>query len=262
MSMAVYTDTHAHLGYVLERQGQEVLDEISKAYSGSDARILDPGVEPDDFPRRKAAFSKYPFVRLAAGIWPDARFLESPDNCLSRLESYIADDACIAVGECGLDYHWMHGSVEQQASLFNAQIALALAYQKPLLVHSRKAHDDTLHLVTDAASRIPVVIHCFGYGEAELSDYLAAGCYISFAGNVSYKNSRDLHAAAAGVSLDRLLVETDAPYMNPEPMRGKPSSPLDIQRTYDCIARLKGVTSTELHASVQKNAKEIFGQRW
>ncbi len=263
--MPPFTDTHAHLSYVLDRQGQSRFDEIVREYAGCAARILDPGVIPGDYPARKEAFAAYPFIHLAAGIWPDARFLESresSDEALSGLEGHVADKACFAVGECGLDYHWMHGSAERQASLFGAQIDLALRYGKPLIVHSREAHADTLRLVTRAAAGIPVVIHCFGYGGEAALEYLAAGCYISFAGNVTYKNARDLQAAAAVVPLDRLLVETDAPYMNTDPCRGKPSSPLDIGRTYAFLAKLRGVEPESLEESVGKNAKLVFGPAW
>jgi len=153
----------------------------------------------------------------------------------------------------------MHGSEAAQAALFSAQIELAVRYGKPLIVHSRDAHRDTLAIVKPAASRIPVVIHCFGYDEAAALEYVAAGCYVSFAGNLSYKKSGALRAACAAVPAGRLLLETDSPYMCPEPRRGKDATPLDIGRTYALAAELRGVGLDALADTIARNASILFG---
>lgn len=260
------TDTHAHLSYVLERQGQLKLDAIIEAYSkqnspGKDAFILDIGVEYDDFPRRKVSFSKHSFVRLAAGIWPDKDSLSSKENIETRikvLEKYVADPYCVAVGECGLDYHWMNGTKEAQSELFVAQAELALKYSKALIVHSRNAHPDTFSVVKQYSDKIPVIIHCFSYDEMACKEYLNCGCYISFAGNITYKNTVELRTACSIVPSNRILIETDAPYMCPEPMRGKASSPLDISRTYSLAAELRKEPINILSDAVNANAGVIF----
>lgn len=263
------TDTHAHLSYVVERLRRAAMDEISAAYgadrpgSGDDSGrpfILDPGVDYDDFPARKATFGGLAFVRLAAGIWPDADSMpeRAREERLAVLATHARDPACVAVGECGLDYHWMNGTAEEQAALFSAQAQLAASLGKPLIVHSREAHEDTLAIVRTVAGRVPVIIHCFGYDEAACRDYLAAGCYVSFAGNLTYKKSSDLRAACAVVPADRLLIETDAPYMCPEPRRGRDSTPLDIARTYALAAELRGTSVAELARAVTDNARAIF----
>ncbi len=254
-----YTDSHAHLSYVLERSGREALDAALAPYRGGEELILDPGVDAGDFPGRLSLFGDLPFVRLAAGIWPDAGPVAGRDAALAELERHVAHPACAAVGECGLDYHWMHGSADGQAALFRGQAELAVAQGKPLMVHSREAHADTLALVRGFAGRIPVIIHCFGYDEAAAREYLACGCWISFAGNLGYRNADGLRAACAIVPEDRLLLETDAPYMNPEPRRGKPSSPADIARTYALAARLRSVDEQTLALAVRRNARALFG---
>lgn len=253
------TDTHAHLSYVLERNGQAFLDEIAAAYSGGQALIVDPGVDYDDFPRRKAAFGSLPFIRLAAGIWPDADSMKAASGRIAVLEGYARDAACVAIGECGLDYHWMNGTGPEQEALFRGQAELAARYGKPLIVHSREARDDTLAIVRDYARRIPVIIHCFGYDEDAARSFVDLGCYISFAGNLTYKKSDDLRAACAAVPDDRLLLETDAPYMCPEPRRGKDGSPLDIERTYALAAALRGSSVQRLGEIVLRNARALFG---
>jgi TatD DNase family protein len=253
------TDTHAHLSYVAERLGDGALRDIDEAYRTSGAMILDPGVDYDDFPRRLAAFGSLPYVRLAAGIWPDADSMQDVESRVQVLEDQVRSPLCVAVGECGLDYHWMNGTGQEQASLFGAQIELALSYGKPLLVHTRKAHDATLDMVRPVASRIPVVIHCFGYDKDEAIAYLAAGCYLSFAGNITYKNAAGLRRACLETPLSRLLLETDAPYMCPEPRRGRQSSPLDIGHCYTYVAGLRGIETAALVASVAVNAGQLFG---
>jgi TatD DNase family protein len=256
------TDTHAHLSYVAERQGESVMAMIAEAYAASGASILDPGVDYDDFPARKALLGRFPFVRFAAGIWPDAASIQDRHRRVAALEEHIRDPSCVAVGECGLDYHWMNGSAEDQADLFRLQLEFALAYSKPLLVHSRNAHEDTLSILGKAASTIPVVIHCFGYDKPAALEYVRAGCFVSFAGNMTYGKSTALREACAIIPDDRLLLETDAPYMNPEPRRGKDSSPLDIGRTYDAAALARNVGVESLSALVAKNAQAVFGPAW
>lgn len=253
------TDTHAHLSFVAERGPADVLVRVADAYRRSGAMILDPGVEYDDFAGRVAAFGELPFVRFAAGIWPDSDSMLDVERRVQVLATSIADRRCVAVGECGLDYHWMHGSAEQQARLFGAQIELALRYGKPLIVHSREAHGDTLNALRGVAGTIPVIIHCFGYDEEAAREYLAAGCWISFAGNLSFKKSQALRDACRIVPAERLLLETDAPYMCPEPLRGRASSPLDIGRTYAVCAALRGLSLAELADSVAENARTLFG---
>jgi TatD DNase family protein len=256
------TDTHAHLSYIAERQGPAFLDEIAKVYIESGASILDPGVDYDDFPARKALLGRFPFVHLAAGIWPDAASIQDRHLRVGALEEHIRDPLCIAVGECGLDYHWMNGTSEDQAELFRMQIELALAYSKPLLVHSRNAHEDTLKILDKTPSRIPVVIHCFGYDKNAALEYLNAGCFISFAGNMSYGKSAALREACSFVPDEFLLLETDAPYMNPEPRRGKDSSPIDISRTYEVAALARNSSVDFLTVLIAQNARAVFGSAW
>lgn len=253
------TDTHAHLSYVAERLGAEVLRGIDEAYRASGAMILDPGVDYDDFPRRQASFGELPYVWLAAGIWPDADSMKAVETRVSFLEEQVRSPGCVAVGECGLDYHWMNGTEQEQASLFAAQVELALKYRKPLLVHTRKAHEATLELVREAAGNIPVIIHCFGYDVHEARAYLKAGCYLSFAGNITYRNADGLCRACQETPAPQLLLETDSPYMCPEPRRGRPSSPLDIGHTYSFVARLRGTDPVALAQSVSLNARQLFG---
>jgi TatD DNase family protein len=274
----VYTDSHAHLSSVAEELGREAFASLLDSYAeawveavGAGRQgplILDPGTEPEDLDTRLELLGGGgplpPFLCVAAGIWPSAESLADPEASLALLASAIsrADGRgarVAAIGEGGLDYHHMEGSKEAQARLFEGQLTLAKGLGLPMIVHSREAADDTLGLIRDARSAHPVVIHCFGYGAEEARAFLELGCYISFAGNLTYKKSEPLREACALVPADRILLETDAPYMNPMPLRGKSSSPVDIERTYALAADLRGVTIAFLAETVSLNAHTLFG---
>jgi TatD DNase family protein len=253
-----YPDSHAHLSYVAERLGPSFLPALARRYADGEALIVDPGVDAGDYGARKAMLGGYGFVRLAAGIWPDPSALPDMDAALAGLEADARDGSCAAIGECGLDYHWMKSPPELQERLFRGQAELALRYAKPLIVHSRAAFPDTLRICADYAGKVAVIIHCFGYDADAASDFLSRGCYLSFAGNISYKKADDLRSALRSVPLDRLLIETDAPYMNPMPRRGKDSSPFDIERTYALAAEVKKIGQDELADAVRKTMAALF----
>lgn len=260
-SAAAYTDSHAHLSYVAERLGEAEIERVAALYEGSGALILDPGVELGDLKARKAKFGRYGFVRFAAGVWPDPTPFKALDAALASLEDDIRDPSCAAVGECGLDYHWRHGGPEAQGRLFRGQAELAARYSKPLIVHSRDAYEDTLQVVKDYAGKVPTVIHCFGYGADEAEAFLKAGCYISFAGNLTYAKAEPLRRALAITPGDKLLLETDAPYMNPLPRRGKDSSPLDIGRSYEAAALIRAAEVEALAREALGNLKKVLAGR-
>jgi len=141
-----------------------------------------------------------------------------------------------------------------QAQLFESQLALASRLGLPMIVHSRDAASDTLSILRSSRLASPVLIHCFGYGPEEARAFLDLGCYISFAGNLTYKKSDALCEACVIVPADRLLLETDSPYMNPMPRRGEPCSPKDVERTYTFASRLRGVQAEDLAETVSANA--------
>ncbi|MDA8411361.1 MAG: TatD family hydrolase [Treponema sp.] len=257
-----------------------------KAGDGNPALLLDPGTDVDDLPRRIALaagllgiapdadgrFALPPWLHFAAGVWPGRPALDDPDASMKALRASIAAAGrqgvrVSAIGECGFDFHHMEADEKTQLRLFSAQIELAVELGLPLIVHSRDAAKATLDAlgaagVAGAAARdIPVIIHCFGYGPEEVRAFLDSGAWISFAGNLTYKKSEPLREALAIVPDDRLLLETDAPYMNPEPRRGKASSPLDVVRTYEKAAALRGTTARALADKVSANAFGLFAPR-
>jgi TatD DNase family protein len=276
----IFTDSHAHLPSVAERLGREVLDSLLADYSAAweagrpgatpaagsatvpvRPLLVDIGTEAADFPDRLGLLGRWPFLRYSLGLWPGREALADPEAFMAALKASLdgAGGDAAAIGECGLDYWHMEGSREAQLSLFRAQAGLAAERGLPLIVHSREAFEDSAAVVAEAGGKVPVVIHCFGYGPAEAEAFLALGCHISFAGNLSYRKAEALREAIVRVPEDRLLLETDSPYMNPEPKRGKPCSPRDIERTYALAARLRGTFPEALHAAVSANAFRLFG---
>jgi TatD DNase family protein len=201
---------------------------------------------------------------MAAGVWPSAEALARPADALAALEASAAEAEALgspvaAIGEGGLDYHHMNGERDAQIELFSGQIALAARMRLPLIVHSRDAFADTLAALSGARLSTPVIIHCFGYGPDEARAFLDLGCHLSFAGNLTYKKADALRAACALAPADRILVETDSPYMCPEPRRGRPCTPLDVGRTYAAAAAIRGVAAGELAGTVSANLAELLG---
>jgi TatD DNase family protein len=269
----IFTDSHAHLSFVAKELGGQALAALLDLYGGAQGEplILDPGTEPGDLASRAALLEPWAsagFLRLAAGIWPSPENLASPEASMAALESAISRAVAggtriAAIGEGGLDYHYAEGvegaRKRAQGELFNYQLALASRLGLPMIVHSREAASDTLSILSSSRLASPVLIHCFGYGPQEARAFLDLGCYISFAGNLTYKRSDALCEACAIVPSGRLLLETDSPYMNPMPRRGKPCSPADVERTYAFAADLRGVEAENLAETVSANAHALFG---
>jgi TatD DNase family protein len=266
------TDIHAHLGHVGERLGLEELERLYKLYQAAwdEAKrkgipasqlpfIMDIGTRPGDLTQRRKNFGNHPFVLFSAGLWPGREAFLDPGASLELLEADLSHDSCRALGECGLDYFHMEAECGAQIALFEAQAALAQARNLPLIVHSRDAFEDSLAVVSSLGGKIPVIIHCFNYGPREAEAFLAAGCLLSFAGNLTYRKAEPLsEALSIAAKGQTFLIETDSPYMNPTPNRGRPSSPLDIGRTYAFAASVLGVEPTELIDAVQERSFKIF----
>lgn len=202
-----------------------------------------------------ALSQKYDFCHTAIGVHP----LNMEDAPFSKalLTQWLQKPKVVALGEVGLDYHYVPESRPQQLELFAAQLEVATALDLPVIVHDREAHEDTLALLKKFRPR--GVVHCFS-GSAELArEVVKLGMYIGLGGAVTFKNTRKPLEVAAAVPLDRLLLETDAPYMTPVPYRGKRCVSAYISYTADTIARVRGTSPAEiLHAATQ-NTKVLFG---
>jgi TatD DNase family protein len=203
------------------------------------------------------ATEDFPQVHAAIGRHPNhAQGFDAAD--LADLEALAAHRGCAAIGETGLDYFRDYAPRADQERAFHAQIELARATGKPLVIHTRAAEDDTLATLKARAHGLQVVMHCFSMPD-RLDECLAEGWWISFAGNVTYPKSEALAAAAERVPEDRLLVETDAPYLTPQVVRKEPNQPAHVVHTARFVAGRRGVAYEELEATVEANASRLFG---
>lgn len=190
-----------------------------------------------------------------AGVAPHY-VLETTDDDLGRVEALLDDDGVVAVGEIGLDYHY-DMPPKAQRTLFARQLAWAVERDLPVVVHSREAEDDVLAGLRDAGCRRGV-IHCFTEGPAMAEGAVELGLYVSFAGILTFKNAPDLRDIAAGVPLERTLIETDSPYLAPEPRRGRRNEPAYVIEVARTLAELHGVDVDDVVRTTARNARELF----
>ena len=242
-------DSHTHL----DACEPSDLDLIDGAQAAGVTRILTVGTDAASCRAALAAAESFPTVWAAIGCHPhNAEALD-----VDFLHELASHRRCAAVGETGLDHHRERAPRDAQQRAFEAQIDLAHALDKPLVIHCREAAEDTLELLERRAGGLQVILHCFSMPE-HLDRCVAAGWWISFAGNVTYPSATDLAAAAARVPAERLLVETDAPYLSPQSRRGRPNEPAAVVETAQFLAALRGVAPADLEAELVRNAAELF----
>jgi TatD DNase family protein len=241
-------DTHAHLG-------DDAADVIARARAAGVTRIVTVATSLADAEHALALAEEHDGIYASLGIHPhEAATFDLAE--LGQLRELLAHARVVAVGETGLDYFRDYAPAAAQQLLFDAQLELARETGKPVVIHTRAADDDTRArlLAHDGA----VILHCFS-SEPLLEPALERGWYISFAGNVTYKNAYDLRAAARRVPGDRLLAETDSPYLAPQAVRGRRNEPAYIAHTYTALAEARGVDLTSLIEQVDANASAVFG---
>lgn len=246
-------DSHTHLE-LCEAPDAEL---VAAASAAGVMRMLTVGIDGASCRAALAVAEAFPQVYAAIGRHPNAaKGFDGAD--LAELRALAAHDRCLAIGESGLDFYREGAPREDQQRAFAAQIALARATDKPLVIHSRAAESETLAQLAAEADGVSVVIHCFSM-PARLEECLQRGYAISFAGNVTYNNAGELSEAAKLVPEERLLVETDAPYLTPQVVRKQRNEPAFVAHTYAFLAELRGVSVAELGASVERTAARVFG---
>jgi TatD DNase family protein len=219
--------------------------------------MLTVGIDGASCRAALAAAEAFPQVRAAVGRHPNAA-KGFDDADLAELRALAAHDRCLAIGETGLDFYRDAAPPADQGRAFAAQIALARETGKPLVIHTRAAAEETLAQLSAEAEGVTVVLHCFSMPD-RLAECLARGYAISFAGNVTYKASSELAQAARKVPDDRILVETDAPYLTPQAVRKQRNEPAFLAHTVRFLAELRGVSAEELGAAAERNAVSVFG---
>ncbi len=201
---------------------------------------------------------KYPFVYTTIGVHPSDS-AEMDEEELSWLEEMCGDEKAVAVGEIGLDYHYDEPSKEIQKKWFEAQIELARKVKLPIIVHSRDAAKDTMDIMKNLhAEEIGGDIHCFSYSVEVAREYLNMGFYIGVGGVITFKNGRKLREVVEYAPIEQIVIETDSPYLSPEPFRGKRNSSLNLPYVVDKIAEIKGLTPEEVIAVTENNARKLY----
>jgi TatD DNase family protein len=246
-------DSHTHLD-LCEPPDAEL---VAAASAAGVVRMLTVGIDGASCRAALAAAEDFPQVYAAIGRHPNAA-KGFDDADLAELQALAAHERCAAIGETGLDFYREGAPVEDQQRAFAAQIALARETDKPLVIHSRVADSETLAQLAAEADGVRVVMHCFSMPD-RLEECLQRGYTISFAGNVTYKSAGDLAEAAKLVPEERLLVETDAPYLTPQVVRKQRNEPAFVAHTLAFIAELRGVGVEQLGAAVERNAAAVFG---
>jgi TatD DNase family protein len=246
-------DTHCHLDHC----DSSVDDLVSRAREAGVDRVLAIGMTGESGRYALAAADGHDEVFACIGRHPheSAGFDEAG---LADLERLSAHPKARAVGEAGLDYKRDYAPRDDQQRAFVAQIELARMLDRPLVVHTREAVEDTLELLGLHADGPPVIIHCFSLTD-HVEECVERGYYCSFAGNVTYPQARDLQRAAAAVPDELLLVETDAPFLSPQVRRGKPNEPAFVTKTAEFVAELRGTSYEALERTVGANAARLFG---
>jgi TatD DNase family protein len=247
-------DSHTHLDSCAPPNSELV---AAAAREGVD-RILTIGMDAATNRTALQAAEDFPQVHAAVGRHPNhAEGFDDAD--LADLQALAAHPRCAAIGETGLDYYRDYAPRADQERAFQAQIELARATGKPLVIHTRAAEDDTVDTLKARAHGLQVIMHCFSM-PGRLDECLGEGWWISFAGNVTYPKAIDLAEAAERVPDDRLLVETDAPYLTPQAVRKERNQPAFVTHTAHFVAERRGVSYAELERVVEANAAALF--RW
>jgi TatD DNase family protein len=246
-------DSHTHLDSC-EPPNEELV--AAAAEAGVD-RILTVGMDSASCRTALAAAERFPQVYAAVGRHPN--IADGYDaGVTAELRELAGHDRCVAIGETGLDFFRDRAPRADQERAFEAQIALAAEFRKPLIIHTRAAEDATLAMLRKHADSVTVILHCFSMPD-HLDEVLDLGWYVSFAGNATYPKNTELAACVERVPAERLLVETDAPYLSPQKVRKHPNQPAYVAHTAQFVAERRGVALDELDRDLERTSAALFG---
>lgn len=251
-------DSHCHLDALdYTTLHKDVADVLAKAQAQGVKHLLAVGVSLGRYEKAYPLLRAFDAISLACGVHP----LDIDDDPFDgeRLRHLASDEKVIALGEMGLDYYYSEQNKAEQQRVFAEQIAIANALQKPIIVHTRQARDDTLAILKEnQADKCGGLIHCFTENWEMAKAVLDLGFYISISGVVTFKNAEDLRDVVRKIPSDRLLVETDSPYLAPVPFRGKQNQPAYTRQVCEYIATLKGIAVTEFARITTENFERLF----
>ena len=246
-------DTHAHLVSLEDPDGA-----VQNAAESGIINIISMATGLESCYTTIDMAKKHEQVYAAVGIHPHAASSYTPD-VLKEIEGLTAEDKVVAVGETGLDYHYMNSPKEIQIESFSAHVEMATRLGLPFVVHVRDADEDMLNILSSAGlNDKPGVIHCFSGNWETAQKYLDLGFFISFSGIVTFNRAEELREAAKNVPFDRILIETDSPYLAPVPHRGKPNEPANVKYVADVVAKVRDVDIPTLEKQLLENTRTLF----
>jgi len=251
-------DAHAHL---TDRRFADDLPEVlDRARKAGITRVLTAAEDVASAEACVALARRHADLRVAVGIHPH-RSATWGREALADLTELARDPTVVAIGEIGMDFSGRSAPPRAQEAAFRGQLALASLVKLPAVIHVRDAGDRVRAILRESDS-VPGMIHCYSEGPEELDEWLALGVHISFAGTLTYPGSERLREAARRVPADRLLAETDAPYLAPQNARGRRNEPLYVAATHAALARERGAEIGDVVAAVARSARSLFGDRW
>ncbi|WP_151447027.1 TatD family hydrolase [Lacisediminimonas profundi] len=256
----MYIDSHCHLNFPELREHLPAI--LDRMRENKVTHALCVCVDLPEFPDVLQLAESYPHLYASVGVHPD--YEDTPEPSVEQLLELADHPRVVAIGETGLDYYRLQGDLEWQRERFRTHIRASRACGKPLIIHTRAASEDTLRLMREegagtANGGAGGVMHCFTESLAVAEAAMEMGFYISFSGIVTFKSARDLQAVAQAVPLERMLIETDAPYLAPVPFRGKTNEPGFVRHTAEFLAQLKGVPVEEVARQTSLNFRQLFG---
>ena len=255
----MYVDSHCHINFPeLAARMPEVLQKMTE---NGVSHALCVSVDLPDFPQVLALAEQYPHIFASVGVHPD--YEETPEPSAEHLVELAKHPKIIAIGETGLDYFRLKGDLEWQRERFRQHIRASRICRKPLIIHTRAAAEDTIRILQEEGAGVEQggvagVMHCFTESLEVAQAAVAMGFYISFSGILTFKSAKDLQAVAKVLPLDRILIETDSPYLAPSPHRGKVNEPGFVRHVGEFLADLKGISVQEVQSVTTQNFFNLF----
>ncbi len=253
----MYTDTHFHYLETIQKgySHDELLTKMKDAHI---SLAIDVSIRGHiDMDQRLKALKDYPFVYFSAGYHPGRTNSIAAQEAAKQLEPLLDIERVVAVGETGLDYYRDYGEADAQKQLFAVQLELAQQKKLPVIIHNRQASKDVIAMLQSIPLNASGIIHCFDADLESAHRFLDLGMYISFSGNITFKRNEELRKILTEIPDDRLLLETDSPYLTPEPKRGKTNHPGRIIHSYKMAAQCRNTTVEKLAKQVQENTKKL-----
>ena len=250
-------DTHCHINdkpYTNDRE-----EMLQRAFAAGVQYMMCPGTDIQTSAEAVAYSHKYKEVYAAVGIHPEDAASATPEG-FAQIRKWLKEEPkVVAIGEVGLDYHWPEPSHEIQQEVFIEQVKMAVECDVPIDIHDREAHGDTMDILRQYGKGIRGVFHCYSGSLEMAQELIRMGFYIGFTGTMVFPKSQKLKRIAAALPLDRILIETDCPYLTPPPFRGKRNEPAYVQYVAKELAALRNVEISEIEAITVENGKRIFG---